>query len=166
MMNYDQYFMNMAYLVAMKSKDQRTWIGAVIVGVDNEIISTGFNSFPRGINDHDETRQEKPEKYFWFEHGERNAVYNAARIGVSTKGCKMYTQGIPCAECARACIQAGIIEIIVDKKVNMNSIWKDSQTRSAKMLQEAGVTVREIEFEPIKRIERLSDGVMLNCDET
>lgn len=77
----------------------------------------------------------------------------------------MYTQGIPCAECARACIQAGISEIIVDRKVNMNSKWKDSQNRSAKMLKEAGITVREIDFEPIKRIERLSDGVMLGYDD-
>ena len=55
-----------------------------------------------------EERQERPEKYYWFEHAERNSIYNAARIGVSTKGSKMYmTCGVPCADCARAIINAG-----------------------------------------------------------
>ena len=67
----------MANLVAKKSKDQSTQIGAVIVGIDNEIRSTGYNSFPSGINDDLQERQERPEKYYWIEHAERNALYNA-----------------------------------------------------------------------------------------
>jgi dCMP deaminase len=74
MMNWTNYFLNIAEAVKEKSKDQRTKIGAVIVGKDNEIVSTGYNSFPRGIDDDVEERQQRPEKYFWFEHAERNAI--------------------------------------------------------------------------------------------
>ena len=101
-MNWVDYFYKIAEQVKEKSKDKKTKIGAVIVGKDNEIVSTGYNSFPRGIDDNVAERQERPEKYFWFEHAERNAIYNAARIGVSTKGCTMFlTCDIPCADCAR-----------------------------------------------------------------
>ncbi len=85
-----EYFLNIAESVKLKSKDRRTQIGAVIVGKDNEIVTTGYNSFPRGINDDVEERQQRPEKYFWFEHAERNAIYNAARIGVSLRDTTMY----------------------------------------------------------------------------
>ena len=67
-MNWTEYFLNIAEQVKLKSKDKSTQIGAVIVGVDNEVLSTGYNSFPRGLDDSKEERQERPEKYFWFEH--------------------------------------------------------------------------------------------------
>jgi deoxycytidylate deaminase len=66
-MNWKEYFRNIAHQVKLKSKDEKTQIGAVIVGEDNEIVSTGYNSFPRGISDDISERQERPEKYFWFE---------------------------------------------------------------------------------------------------
>ena len=104
-MRWVEYFRNLAHQVKLKSKDENTQIGAIIVGKDKEIVSTGYNSFPRGLKDNKESRQERPEKYYWFEHGERNAIYNAARIGVSTKGCTMYLScGIPCVDCARGII--------------------------------------------------------------
>ena len=88
-MVWKDYFVSIAEQVKEKSKDIKTKIGAVIVGKDNEILSTGYNSFPRGLNDNVVQRQERPEKYFWFEHAERNAIYNAARIGVSLKQSKI-----------------------------------------------------------------------------
>ena len=63
-MEWNRYFFNIAEEVKKKSKDKNTQIGAVIVGKDKEIVSTGYNSFPRGIDDEKEDRQEKPEKYF------------------------------------------------------------------------------------------------------
>ena len=115
-MRWVEYFQNLAHQVKLKSKDERTQIGAVIVGKDKEIVSTGYNSFPRGIKDNVKERQERPEKYFWFEHAERNAIYNAARIGVSTKGCTMYLScGIPCSDCARGIINAGITRIFCER---------------------------------------------------
>ena len=130
-MNWTDYFYNIAQQVKEKSKDERTKVGAVIVGKDKEIVSTGYNSYPRGIVDNRPERQERPEKYFWFEHAERNAIYNAARIGVSTKGCTMYlTCGIPCADCARGIINAGISRIFVTRAQGPSSQkWHDSAER-------------------------------------
>ena len=142
-MNWDEYFINIAEQVKLKSKDERTQIGVVIVGKDNEIVSTGYNSFPRGINDDASERQERPEKYFWFEHAERNAIYNAARIGVSTLGTTMYmTCGMSCSDCARAIINSGISKIVLRKgKGAKGNKWNESAERSMKMFKEAGVIV-------------------------
>ena len=147
-MSWIEYFYNIAEEVKKKSKDKNTQIGAVIVGKDKEIVSTGYNSFPRGIDDERADRQEKPEKYFWFEHAERNAIYNAARIGVSTKGCTMYlTCGIPCADCARGIINAGISKIYVRKGGGAQSQkWLDSGERSRQMFKEAGVQIEWYNF--------------------
>jgi dCMP deaminase len=72
--SWDQYFMSMAYLVSMKSKDKSTKVGCVIVGPDNEVVSTGYNSFPRLLNDNVAARSERPLKYMFIEHAERNAI--------------------------------------------------------------------------------------------
>lgn len=142
-MKWTEYFQELAHTIKKKSKDKNTQIGVVIVGKDNEIISTGYNSFPRGINDDVEERQERPEKYFWFEHAERNAIYNAARIGVSTKGSTMYLScEVPCSDCARAIINAGIISIYVERNsFTKGPQWVESQERSWIMFDEAGVEV-------------------------
>ena len=148
MMDWIEYFYNIAEEVKKKSKDKNTQIGAVIVGKDKEIVSTGYNSFPRGIDDEKDERQEKPEKYFWFEHAERNAIYNAARIGVSTKDCSMYlTCGIPCADCARGIINAGISRIYVMEGGGAHSQkWLESGERSRQMFKEAGVKIEWYNF--------------------
>ena len=144
MMNWTEYFLNIAEQVKLKSKDRSTQIGAVIVGKDNEILSTGYNSFPRGLNDNIEERQERPEKYYWFEHAERNAIYNAARIGVSTKDSTIYlTAGIPCCDCARGIINSGIKVVYCKKECTTKNPekWKESQSRAFVMLMEAGIKV-------------------------
>ena len=141
---WDDYYMTMAYLVAMKSKDQKTHMGAVVVGPDNEVRSTGYNSFPRGINDNLQERQERPEKYLWFEHSERNAIYNATLIGVSLKSCRLYTNGIPCMNCARGIVNSGIIEVIVDQDWDKNNygVWLEEAKRTKILFEEAGVKLR------------------------
>lgn len=136
------YFRKIAEVVKEKSKDKNTKIGSVIVGKSNEIVSTGYNSFPRGIDDNVETRQERPEKYYWFEHSERNAIYNAARIGVSTNECTMFLScGIPCADCARAIINSGIISIWVNRQNISGNKWDESSQRSLEMFEEAKIKV-------------------------
>ena len=142
-MRWVEYFRNLAHQVKLKSKDEKTQIGAIIVGKDKEIVSTGYNSFPRGIDDTHKSRQERPEKYFWFEHGERNAIYNAARIGVSTKGCTMYLScGVPCSDCARGIINAGIVRIFCERGGGAKGPkWAESAERSWMMFDEAGVEV-------------------------
>ena len=143
-MEWDRYFLNIAEQVKEKSKDKRTHIGAVIVGKDNEIVSTGYNSFPRGINDNIEERQERPEKYYWIEHAERNAIYNAARIGVSLRESTMYlTCGIPCSDCAKGIISSGIkrIHCKIKDATRNREYWDEHAKRSLQMFKESGVEV-------------------------
>lgn len=165
---WDQYFVLMAGLVASKSKDPSTQVGCVIVGPDNEIRSTGFNGFPRGIREYhyeekalgwddpetglqkvtvnadhtrlDEERWERPLKYKFVEHAERNAIYNAARMGVSMKGCTMYLnwQPTPCTECTKAVIQAGITRI-VGPNIPFPGVGDNSFEVSELMLNEAKI---------------------------
>ena len=162
MVNWDDYFMSMVYLAASKSKDERTHIGAVIVGKDNEIKSTGYNSFVRKLRDDVLERQKKPEKYFWFEHAERNAIYNATLIGTSLKGCKMYTNGIPCMDCARGVVQSGILEVIVDKRWNKTNKGEDLEhsSRTLKMFEEVSIKLRYWEGK-LLNIEKFRRGEIL-----
>lgn len=165
-MNWDKYFMTMVYFVAMKSKDESSKLGAIIVGPDNEIRSTGYNGFPRGAVDTVLARHERPLKYKWYSHAERNACYNAARCGIALKGCKMYTNGIPCTDCAKAIIQSGIVEVITDKwwndiekvdseeqKIANRMAWDDEAKISLEMFNECGVKHREYDGGLIGRIE-------------
>lgn len=144
-MNWDQYFMSQVYLASMKSKDRSTKVGAIIVGPDNEIRSTGYNNPVRGFDDSREDIHERPKKYAYFEHAERNAIYNAARMGASLNGCKIYVQWCPCADCARGIIQCGIKEVITHKqhpKQDLNPRWEQSVDYSLDMFKECGVEIK------------------------
>jgi|688.fasta_scaffold06574_4 dCMP deaminase len=124
-MTWDQYFVNMLDVVSLKSKDT-TKTSAIIVGPDHEIRTTGYNGFPREFNDKDKEKWAKPEKYYWIEHAERNAIYNAARMGVSLLDCDMYVSHFPCVDCGRGIIQSGIKRVIVSPKNVMAFKDKDS----------------------------------------
>lgn len=110
--NWDQRFMDLARLVASWSKDRSRKVGAVIVGPGREVVAVGYNGFPRGVDDAVESRHERPAKYRWTEHAERNAIYNAARTGASLAGTTIYLPWYPCMDCARAIVQAGILEVV------------------------------------------------------
>jgi len=112
---WTQRFIEMADLTASWSKDRSTRVGCVIVGKNKEILSTGYNGFPRGINDNIDERHERPVKYEWTEHGERNAIFNAARNGICTSGATIYLRWYPCSDCARAIIQSGITKVVCEK---------------------------------------------------
>lgn len=141
--DWNSYFMAQARLVAQKSKDKSVQVGVVIVGPDHEIRSTGYNGFARGIDESAEERWERPIKYEWVEHAERNAIYNAARIGVSTRGCIAYMESPPCTDCGRALIQAGIKEVVVttNNPFADRKDWRKSIQFAIDMLEEAGVKV-------------------------
>jgi len=142
-LSWKEYFRTLAETVSKKSKDRNAKIGAVIVGPDNEVVSTGYNSFPRNLNDDVEVRYTRPEKYYWTEHAERNAIYNAARVGVPTKNCSMYlSHWFPCADCARAIINSGITKLYCDKlELDVPSKFNESFKRSSEMLLESGVEI-------------------------
>ena len=136
-------FMEVAELVATWSKDKSTKVGAVVVGPDREIRSTGYNGVVRGVDDDIPERQERPTKYDFFEHAERNAVYNACLIGASLKGCVIYVTSMPCPDCARAIIQSGN-KMVVTRKVDVDAnaptgTWRDKLIYSEQMFKEAGI---------------------------
>ena len=136
-------FMEVAELVKTWSKDPSTKVGAVVVGPDREIRSTGYNGLVRGVDDNKPERLERPTKYDFFEHAERNAVYNACLIGASLKGCVIYVTSMPCPDCARAIIQSGI-KMVVTHKLEADSnapsgTWRDKLVYSEERFREAGV---------------------------
>jgi len=138
---WDDTFLEICAVLAKRSKDENTKIGCVIVGPDHEVRSMGYNCFPRGCDDNRPERQQRPEKYAWFEHAERNAAYNAARVGVSLKGCTCYIPGLPCYDCARGLIQSGITEVVCGSNV-VPERWAKGCAPALAMLEEADVMIR------------------------
>ena len=142
--SWDEYFTRMADLAATKSKDRGTRVGAVVVGEGHTVLSTGFNGFCRGVSDSIEERYQRPLKYLFTEHAERNSCYAAARNGVSLKGATLYMncKGYPCADCARAIIQSGIAEVVSRQgSFEGKGDWAASCAVAKEMLEEAGVKV-------------------------
>jgi dCMP deaminase len=160
--DWDTYFMSLVYLAAMRSKDANTHMGAVIVRPDNTVVSTGYNSFPRGIDDHKLERQVRPEKYLWFNHAEYNAIVNAR---TDLNGCRLYTNGIPCMErCVGAIINSGISEVIVDASwgKEWRQKWQEQGLATKESFKESGVELRFWEGEIIPKIERYRCGKFIN----
>lgn len=145
-MNWDQYFAEMCRTVASKSKDRSTKVGCVVVGPDHEIRSTGFNGFPRGVDDSREDWHQRPLKYRVTEHSERNAIYNAARCGIVLNRCTLYVPWHPCADCARGIIQSGISEVVMDPTYTVDPAlaerWREDHEIAVMLLQETHVLVR------------------------
>ena len=132
---WDEYFMGVAKLSAMRSKDPNTQVGACIVSQDNKILSMGYNGFPKGCSD---------DEYFYVTHSELNAILNYR--GGSLEGSKLYVTLFPCNECAKAIIQAGIRTIVYESDKYAN----DASTRASKrMLNAAGV--RYYQYNPTGR---------------
>jgi dCMP deaminase len=144
--SWDEKFMLLAHHIAGWSKEHGRKVGAVIVGPDKEIRATGFNGFPRGVRDDVPERhsRETGAKYVWSSHAERNAIYNAARIGVALKDCVIYIPWFPCVECAKAIIQAGIAEIVAYEPDFGEARWGADFAIVTEMLQESKVSVRFI----------------------
>ncbi len=157
--DWDTLFMSMAHLVGMKSRDKNTQIGAVIVDKNNAVVSVGYNGLPIGV-EYTEKRQSRPEKYYWFSHAERNAIYLAKR---DLANCKMYTNGTPCADCAHGIIQSGILEVIVNKmwEDSCPEKWAEHAERSKEMFYEANIKLRIWSGEIIRNINNRLDGEYL-----
>ncbi len=139
---WDGRFIELARHISEWSKDPSTKVGCVVVGEDREIRSTGFNGFPRGIEDDSARLDDRDQKIPLICHAEENAIMHAARIGVSLKGCVAYVTWPPCTRCSRSLIQAGIIEVVYPADVEIPERWKDDFDLSASMMEEAGISVR------------------------
>lgn len=148
--DWHDWFLQGVYWVASKSKDPKTKIGAIIVK-DRRIISTGYNGIPIGVNDSIENRHQRPDKYKWYEHGERNAIYAAAKYGIITEGATLYTNALPCADCARGIIQSGIKEVFIHKQFNelcdnaQREHWKGHDHTTFSMFNESNIKVFSVD---------------------
>jgi len=143
-MKWDLRFLKLAQHISKWSKDPSTKVGCIIVGEDREIRSTGFNGFPRGIEDSEDRLNDRTKKYPLICHAEENAIMHAARIGISLKGCIEYVTWPPCNRCARSLIQAGIKEIVIPNEVKIPERWNDEFDLSMIMLNEANIELRMI----------------------
>lgn len=133
-------FKNILREIALLSKDRNTQVGAIALDDNNNIVSTGYNGFPRGVNDDIEERHQRPEKYRWTSHAEENLVAQAAYMGKSLKGCTILVSSLfACESCARMIIQSGIKKIIAPHVDEGN--WKDSNSVAVTMFKEAGVEI-------------------------
>lgn len=148
MADWDNRFLELTKHIATWSKDKSIGTCAIITDKDHRIVSFGYNGFPSGANDEDESRYERPKKYLYTEHAERNAIYNASRLGVSTKGCTMYLMWYPCADCARAIIQSGIDTLVCNRPDFDTPKWGEHFKASHEMFEECNINVqyREIEL--------------------
>lgn len=139
-------FMALCDHICQWSEDRDFQVGCIIVSSEShEIRSTGYNGLPRGVLDADPERfnRQSGEKFFWFEHAERNAIYNAARAGISLAGCTLYVNRFPCADCGRAIIQSGIPHIVAPPIPEADGALDHSFQVSRQMLREAGIRVTE-----------------------
>ena len=137
-LSWDEYFMAVARLSGMRSKDPNTQVGCCIVSADNKILSMGYNGFPKGCSDDEfpwaREGDELETKYVYVTHSELNAILNYR--GGSLEGTKIYVTLFPCNECAKAIIQCGIKELVYadDKYADTHGV-----VASKRMLDAAGV---------------------------
>lgn len=136
--SWDEYFMSVAKLAGMRSKDPNSQVGACIVSSDNKILSMGYNGFPIGCSDDEfpwaREGEELEKKYLYVVHSELNAILNYR--GGSLEGAKLYVTLFPCNECAKAIIQSGIRTVVYD-----NDKYSDQPAviASKRMMDAAGV---------------------------
>lgn len=127
-LDWDSYFMSIAKLSAMRSKDPSTQVGACIVSEDNRILSIGYNGTPNGFCDNDFPWDREGEplntKYLYVCHGEMNAILNFRGSKKELEGSKIYVDLFPCNECSKLIIQSGIKEVIYisDKYADTDSV--------------------------------------------
>ena len=141
-LTWEEYFMGLAHLSGLRSKDPNTQVGAVIVDENNRVVSIGYNGFPSGVSD-DEFPWGREggvldTKYAFVVHAELNAILNSQR---SVRGCSLYVSLLPCNECAKAIIQAGIKRIIFESDKYDGA---DTNIASKRMLRAAGVELVRI----------------------
>ena len=109
---WEDYFIWIAEVVARKSKDRQSRVGAVIVSSDGVIVSTGYNGLARGVYDSSQILDDKDEKLRWICHAEFNAIMNAVQSGIALKECTIYVNKFPCLACCNAITQAGISKVV------------------------------------------------------
>ena len=133
-------YIHLAKEISTWSKDSSTQVGAVVIGNNGEVLSQGYNGFPRGIKDTPQRLKDREKKYNLVVHAEMNAIYNASLNGVSLKGSTLYVYGLPiCNECAKGVIQVGIDKVIATRPADYNKEWDESIKDAKALFKEAEV---------------------------
>lgn len=146
----EKYLKQAIYQAWLHSKDPSTKVGALILEPRSfDVVSTGYNGMPRGVEEvRYPERWDRPRKYLFVEHAERNALYNASRHGKRTRGCWMVASMFPCADCARGILNAGLVGIIsVAPKLDCDR-WGAHHEVAIEMFKEAGVRLQLFETAP------------------
>ena len=143
--SWEDYFMGLAHLSALRSKDPNTQVGACIIDSENKVVSIGYNGMPRGCRDEDFPWERQGDflntKYAYVVHAELNAILNSPR---PVKDCTLYVSLFPCNECAKAIIQSGIKKVVYESDKYDGT---DGNTASKKMLNDAGVELVQMDHE-------------------
>lgn len=137
MTKWDKRFLDLAHHVATWSRDPSTQVGCIITNRLRQVVSTGFNGLPRGVDDDPARYADRPTKYLMTVHAELNAILQA---GGDVRGGTAYVTHPPCSQCAAVLIQAGIVRIVTVKPdAGMAERFRDSFAAAEIMLREAGV---------------------------
>ena len=133
-------YIHLAKQISTWSKDPSTKVGAVVIGEYGQLLSQGYNGFPRGISDTDDRLNNRERKYELVVHAEMNAIYNASLTGVSLRDSTLYVYGLPiCNECAKGIIQVGIKKVVAMRPKEYNSDWDKSNKNAEALFREADV---------------------------
>lgn len=150
-------YLNLAKTVSTWSKDPSTKVGAVAVGQNGQILSQGYNGFPRGVEDSQRRLNDKDVKYKFVVHAEQNCIYNATLNGVSLNGASLYVHGLPvCSECAKGVIQVGVKNVFICHPAEIAPIWQDAYKFTKQMFEEAGVMAVRYDFKTGEIIDSVS----------
>ena len=137
---WDMRYIALAREVSSWSKDPSRKIGAVAIGSKGQVLSQGFNGFPRGICDAPHRYEDRETKYRYVVHAEMNCIYNATFSGVSLDGAHLYVWGLPvCSECAKGIIQVGVKQVFWATDQEIPPIWSQSLELTEAMFNEAGI---------------------------
>lgn len=178
---WDLRYLELAEQVSKWSKDPSSKIGAVIIGFNGQVLSQGYNGFPRNVDDSAQRLNDRPTKYKYVVHAEMNAIYNASFSGISLAGSTLYVHGLPvCSECAKGIIQVGILRVVMKEQAIPDN-WKESCQFTHELFKEAGIEVVTVDprhrgwdessedpWEPVKpdatKTERAVDATIRSSD--
>ena len=141
---WDSRFLELANSIATWSKDPSRGVGAVIVSPMRQVLATGYNGLPRGVEDHPD-RLERPVKYDLTVHAEMNAIIQCARNGISPVGATMYSSFSPCIHCTLSIVQAGIQRVVTRTIERGDEHWNASIDKSIAMFEEVGIEYKVLD---------------------
>ena len=153
---YRNRYLLLAKHFASWSKDPSTKVGAVAVSDQGQILSEGWNGFPRGIEDTPERLNDRATKIFYTAHAEKNLIYNATYNGACLQGANLYVYGLPvCSECAKGIIQVGIKSVYaLTESGDVRDVWVESWKKSTEMFDEVGITYEWVTMDQIMENEQ------------